>query len=106
MRARNVFIIFCLILSLVPCFATSSKQTKRKLSYAQVAMYGLVAASVQAVISTVVATYYADLVRTTNPKATSHSNSVARDVLEFVDAKINQELASRGLGQAPLDEVD
>jgi hypothetical protein len=30
----------------------------------------------------------------------------ARDVLEFVDARINQELASRGLGQVPLDELD
>jgi hypothetical protein len=78
------------------------------------------------VLSTIIATYYADLVRGTNPDAyvvssvqTVHiriifsrcrtrisSRSVARDVLEFVDAKVNQELASRGLGQVPLDELD
>ncbi len=99
-------------------------RTKRKLTYSQVATYGLVAAGVNAVISTIIATYYADIVRTTNPNAyvvsslqTVHiritssrcrakSTTAARDVLEIVDAKINQELASRGLGQVPLDEVD
>jgi hypothetical protein len=105
MRARTVVIIFCLVLSLVPCFATSSKQqTKRKLSYTQVAAYGLVAAVVNTAVSTVIASYYAELVRKTNPNS-QHTHS-ARDVLEFVDAKINQELASRGLGQVPLDELD
>ncbi|KAF8490834.1 hypothetical protein F5888DRAFT_1807874 [Russula emetica] len=110
MRARSV-IIFCLVLNLVPCFATSPKQqTKRKLNYKQVAVYGLVAAAVNSVVSTTIAAYYADMVRKTNPNAW-HSNSArdaksARDVLELVDAKINQELASRGLGQLPLDELD
>lgn len=104
MRARTVVIIFFL-LSLVPCFATSSKQkTKRELTYWQVGAYGIVSAGVSAVVSTIVASYYAELVRATNPNA-AHAYS-ARDVLEFVDEKINQELASRGLGQVPLDELD
>jgi len=104
MRARTVVIIY-LVLSLVPCFATSSKQhTKRKLTYKQVAAYGLVAAGVNAMFSTIIASYYAELVRATNPNA-FHTKS-SRDVLEFVDAKINQELTSRGLGQVPLDELD
>ncbi|KAN0123648.1 hypothetical protein V8E52_002980 [Russula decolorans] len=104
MRGRTVVIIVCLVFSLVPCLATSSKQqTKRKLSYAQVAAYGVVAAGLNAVVSTMISAYYAELVRTTNPNSQHKS---ARDVLEFVDARINQELASRGLGQVPLDELD
>jgi hypothetical protein len=87
MRARTIVIIFCLVLSLVPCFATSTKQqyasflllhhrwltvhrsTKAQLNFKQVAVYGLVAAGVNAVVSTIIASYYADLVRYTNPKA-------------------------------------
>jgi hypothetical protein len=39
------------------------------LTYAQVAAYGVVAAGVNAMVSTLIATYYADLVRATNPNA-------------------------------------
>jgi hypothetical protein len=44
-------------------------RTKRKLSYTQVAAYGLVAAAVNTAVSTVIASYYAELVRTTNPNS-------------------------------------
>jgi hypothetical protein len=43
--------------------------TKRVLNAKQVATYGLVAAGINAVISTEIVTDYAYLVRATNPKA-------------------------------------
>ena len=50
-------------------YRTLQDYTKRKLSYEQIATYGLVAAGTNAVVSTIIATYYADLVRKTNPNA-------------------------------------
>jgi len=69
MRARTVVIILCLVLSLFPCVATSSKRAKRKLTYGQVAAYGITAAGVNAIVSTLISAYYAELVRSTNPNA-------------------------------------
>jgi hypothetical protein len=85
MRAYTIVTIICLATSVAPSSATALKQyaflfccvsmltvpdrTKRKLNYKQVATYGLVAAVINAAISTTIATNYAWVVNETNKHA-------------------------------------
>ncbi|KAF8482375.1 hypothetical protein DFH94DRAFT_690577 [Russula ochroleuca] len=105
MRASTAVTIFCLATSIAPSSATLSKQTKRKLDYKQVAAYGAVAGVLNMLVSTEIASDYASIVKGTNPHSGDSSNA-RRDVLKLVDARINQELASREYMRAALMALD